>query len=86
MTGPTTITGMTRIRLQLDTKGFEMAESVNDRILEIGFGSDLYLGNVLVDMYCGFNDLGNARVFGEMPREMLNKRQQFFKTCFENNP
>lgn len=66
--------------------GFEMAESVNDRILDIGFGSDLYIGNAVVDMYCGFNDLGNARVFGEMPREMLNKRQQFFKTCFENNP
>lgn len=66
--------------------GFEMAERVNDRILEIGFGSDLYIGNAVVDTYCGFNDLGNARVFEEMPREMLNKRQQFFKTRFENNP
>ena len=70
-----------RIRLQPDTYtfpsvinacagllDFEMAKSIHDRVLEMGFGSDLYIGNALIDMYCRFNDLDKARkVFEEMP-------------------
>ncbi|WKA04889.1 hypothetical protein VitviT2T_022886 [Vitis vinifera] len=34
----------------------------------MGFGSDLYIKNVLVDMYCRFNDMNEARgMFEEMP-------------------
>ncbi|RVW15486.1 Pentatricopeptide repeat-containing protein [Vitis vinifera] len=70
-----------RIRLQPDTYtfpsvinacagllDFEMAKSIHDRVLDMGFGSDLYIGNALIDMYCRFNDLDKARkVFEEMP-------------------
>ncbi|KAL6322785.1 hypothetical protein AAG906_019054 [Vitis piasezkii] len=59
-----------RIRLQPDTYTFLLSSmpSVHDRVLEMGFGSDLYIGNALIDMYCRFNDLDKARkVFEEMP-------------------
>ena len=34
----------------------------------MGFGSDLYIGDALVDMYYRFNDMNEARgMFEEMP-------------------
>ena len=64
-----------RIRLQPDTYtfpsvinacagllDFEMAKSIHDRVLDMGFGSDLYIGNALIDMYCRFNEIGRAHV------------------------
>ncbi|CAN0842375.1 Pentatricopeptide repeat-containing protein At3g03580, partial [Linum grandiflorum] len=46
----------------------EMGKVVHDRVKEIGFGEDLYIGNALVDMYARFGDLVNAReVFDKMP-------------------
>lgn len=48
---------------------FEMGGAVHDRILEMGFGFDLYIGNALVDMYARFGDMVQARkVFVEMPQ------------------
>ncbi|BFG21298.1 hypothetical protein CerSpe_075720 [Prunus speciosa] len=41
---------------------------VHQRISEMGFGSDLYIGNALIDMYARFGELGKARrLFEEMP-------------------
>ncbi|KAJ4873163.1 Pentatricopeptide repeat-containing protein [Raphanus sativus] len=46
----------------------EMGDSVYERIIELGFGSDLYVGNAVVDMYSRMGLLGRARkVFDEMP-------------------
>lgn len=40
---------------------------VHDHVMEMGFESDLYIGNALIDMYSRFVDLDNARyVFEEM--------------------
>ncbi|GMP42164.1 hypothetical protein CsSME_00011989 [Camellia sinensis var. sinensis] len=45
----------------------EMGRIVHNHVLEMGFGSDLYIGNALIDMYSRFNDLDMARhVFDEM--------------------
>ncbi|XP_038695185.1 pentatricopeptide repeat-containing protein At3g03580 [Tripterygium wilfordii] len=45
----------------------EMGNAVHGQVLLMGFGSDLYIGNALVDMYARFGDLGKARrVFEEM--------------------
>ncbi|PSS11958.1 Pentatricopeptide repeat-containing protein [Actinidia chinensis var. chinensis] len=47
---------------------FEMGRTVHDHVLDIGFGSDLYIGNALIDMYARFSDLERAgKVFDEMP-------------------
>ncbi|KAM5551084.1 pentatricopeptide repeat-containing protein [Rosa sericea] len=47
----------------------EMGMVVHHRILEKGFGSDLYICNALIDMYARFGELGNARhVFDVMPQ------------------
>ncbi|XP_048225890.1 pentatricopeptide repeat-containing protein At3g03580 [Ricinus communis] len=46
---------------------FEIGNVVQNHVLEIGFGFDLYIGNALVDMYARFGDLVKARnVFEEM--------------------
>ncbi|XP_048225891.1 pentatricopeptide repeat-containing protein At3g03580-like [Ricinus communis] len=46
---------------------FEIGNVVQNHVLEIGFGFDLYIGNALVDMYSRFGDLVKARnVFEEM--------------------
>ncbi|KAJ0611990.1 putative tetratricopeptide-like helical domain superfamily, DYW domain-containing protein [Helianthus annuus] len=46
----------------------ETAKIVHEHVLEMGFGSDLYIGNALVDMYARFGELRVARqVFDEMP-------------------
>ncbi|KAM7279868.1 hypothetical protein ACFE04_007002 [Oxalis oulophora] len=45
----------------------EMGNVVYKRVLDMGFGSDLYIGNALVDMFSRFGDLEKARkVFDEM--------------------
>ncbi|CAL5380815.1 unnamed protein product [Camellia sinensis] len=45
----------------------DMGRIVHNHVLEMGFGSDLYIGNALIDMYSRFNDLDMARhVFDEM--------------------
>ncbi|KAM7508938.1 hypothetical protein LguiA_019391 [Lonicera macranthoides] len=47
---------------------FEMGKLVHDDVIEMGFASDLYISNALIDMYSRFNDLVCARkVFDEMP-------------------
>ncbi|KFK37790.1 hypothetical protein AALP_AA3G029400 [Arabis alpina] len=46
----------------------EMGDSVYEEILELGFESDVYVGNAVVDMYSRMGLLGRARqVFDEMP-------------------
>ncbi|XP_010467983.1 PREDICTED: pentatricopeptide repeat-containing protein At3g03580 [Camelina sativa] len=46
----------------------KMGDLVYEQILEMGFESDLYVGNALVDMYARMGLLGRARqVFDEMP-------------------
>ncbi|CAN7003231.1 pentatricopeptide repeat-containing protein At3g03580 [Brassica rapa] len=46
----------------------EMGDSVYNQIIELGFESDLYVGNAVVDMYSRMGDLCRARqVFDEMP-------------------
>ncbi|KAK4752385.1 hypothetical protein SAY87_021183 [Trapa incisa] len=41
---------------------------IHEHVLALGFRSDLYIGNALVDMYARFSDLVNARnVFDNMP-------------------
>ncbi|KAJ8573485.1 hypothetical protein K7X08_009996 [Anisodus acutangulus] len=46
-----------------------MVNRVHDDVLEMGFGSDLYICNALIDMYSRMNELGNARkVFDKMPQ------------------
>ncbi|XP_059649041.1 pentatricopeptide repeat-containing protein At3g03580 [Cornus florida] len=45
----------------------DLGRLVHDRVMEMGFGSDLYIANALIDMYSRFNDLDRARsVFDEM--------------------
>ncbi|XP_060217885.1 pentatricopeptide repeat-containing protein At3g03580 [Lycium barbarum] len=47
----------------------EMGKIVYNDVLEMGFGSDLYICNALIDMYARMNELGNAReVFDKMPQ------------------
>ncbi|KAB1223661.1 hypothetical protein CJ030_MR2G011706 [Morella rubra] len=44
-----------------------MGKRIHEHVLEMGFGSDLYIGNALIDMYARFGDLDKARnVFEEM--------------------
>ncbi|CAN4110500.1 unnamed protein product [Withania somnifera] len=46
----------------------EMVKIVHDDVLEMGFGSDLYTSNALIDMYARLNELRSARkVFDKMP-------------------
>ncbi|CAN4126075.1 unnamed protein product [Withania somnifera] len=46
----------------------EIVKNVHDDVLEMGFGSDLYICNALIDMYARLNELGSARkVFDKMP-------------------
>ncbi|KAG5627236.1 hypothetical protein H5410_012454 [Solanum commersonii] len=46
----------------------EMVKVVHNDVLEMGFGSDLYICNALIDMYSRMNELGRAReVFDKMP-------------------
>ncbi|XP_013713053.2 pentatricopeptide repeat-containing protein At3g03580 [Brassica napus] len=46
----------------------EMGDSVYNQIIELGFESDLYVGNAVVDMYSRMGFLCRARqVFDEMP-------------------
>lgn len=46
----------------------EMGDLVYKQILELGFESDLYVGNALIDMYSRMGLLGRSRqVFDEMP-------------------
>ncbi|CAF2103454.1 unnamed protein product [Brassica napus] len=46
----------------------EMGDSVYNQIIELGFESDLYVGNAVVDMYSRMGFLSRAReVFDEMP-------------------
>ncbi|WMV11003.1 hypothetical protein MTR67_004388 [Solanum verrucosum] len=46
----------------------EMVKIVHNDVLEMGFGSDLYICNALIDMYSRMNELGRAReVFDKMP-------------------
>ncbi|KAK9058209.1 hypothetical protein SSX86_023049 [Deinandra increscens subsp. villosa] len=48
---------------------FETAKIVHEHVLDLGFGSDLYIGNALIDMYARFGELEKARqVFDEMPK------------------
>lgn len=40
---------------------------IHEQVLELGFGSDLFIGNALIDMYARFTDLDNAQyVFDNM--------------------
>lgn len=51
---------------------FEMGKLVHYHVLKMGFSSDLYIANALVDMYARFNELGKAhKVFHEMPHRDL---------------
>ncbi|VVA96346.1 unnamed protein product [Arabis nemorensis] len=46
----------------------EMGDSVYEQIVGLGFESDVYVGNALIDMYSRMGLLGRARqVFDEMP-------------------
>ncbi|XP_070006616.1 pentatricopeptide repeat-containing protein At3g03580 [Nicotiana sylvestris] len=46
----------------------KMAEIVHDDVLGMGFGSDLYICNALINMYARMKKLGSAReVFDKMP-------------------
>ncbi|KAL8262471.1 hypothetical protein R6Q59_023820 [Mikania micrantha] len=48
---------------------YETSKIVHKHILELGFGSDLYIGNALIDMYSRFCDLDKAhKVFDGMPK------------------
>ncbi|KAL4561479.1 hypothetical protein LXL04_033645 [Taraxacum kok-saghyz] len=48
---------------------FETAKIVHEHVLELGYQSDLYIGNALIDMYARFSTLDKARqVFDEMPK------------------
>ncbi|KAI3511201.1 hypothetical protein L1887_18346 [Cichorium endivia] len=48
---------------------FETAKLVHEHVLELGFQSDIYIGNALIDMYARFSALDKARqVFEEMPK------------------
>ncbi|KAJ9558433.1 LOW QUALITY PROTEIN: hypothetical protein OSB04_013047 [Centaurea solstitialis] len=47
----------------------ETAKIVHQHVLELGFDSDLYIGNALIDMYARLSALDIARqVFDEMPK------------------
>ncbi|KAL3537201.1 hypothetical protein ACH5RR_000567 [Cinchona calisaya] len=51
---------------------FETAKLVQEHVLDVGFGSDLYVCNALIDMYSRLNDFGRARnVFDKMPKRDL---------------
>ncbi|CDP19809.1 unnamed protein product [Coffea canephora] len=51
---------------------FETAKLVHDHVLDVGFGSDLYICNALIDMYSRLNNLGRARnVFDGMSKRDL---------------
>ncbi|XP_027159845.1 pentatricopeptide repeat-containing protein At3g03580-like [Coffea eugenioides] len=51
---------------------FETAKLVHDHVLEVGFGSDLYICNALIDMYSRLNNLDRARnVFDGMSKRDL---------------
>ncbi|CAM8904498.1 unnamed protein product [Rhodiola kirilowii] len=44
-----------------------MGEAVHEHVKELGFGSDVYIVNALIDMYARLGELGSARnVFDEM--------------------
>ncbi|KAA8520335.1 hypothetical protein F0562_014591 [Nyssa sinensis] len=72
---------MRKLKLRPDTHTFpsiinacaglsdlEKGRLVHDHVSEMGFDSDLYIGNALIDMYARFNDLNRAfSVFDEMP-------------------
>ncbi|KAK6232661.1 hypothetical protein SCA6_002734 [Theobroma cacao] len=46
----------------------EMGKVVHENVLDMGLGSDLYIGNALVDMYARFGCLAEAlKVFNGMP-------------------
>ncbi|OVA18406.1 Pentatricopeptide repeat [Macleaya cordata] len=48
----------------------EMGKIVHDCVLEMGFGSDLFICNSLIDMYARFSCLDEARdVFDKMPQK-----------------
>ncbi|XP_021910726.1 pentatricopeptide repeat-containing protein At3g03580-like, partial [Carica papaya] len=48
---------------------YGMGKFVHEHISKMGFQTDLYIGNALVDMYARFGYLGKARrVFEEMPQ------------------
>ncbi|XP_022974177.1 pentatricopeptide repeat-containing protein At3g03580-like isoform X3 [Cucurbita maxima] len=60
-TFPSVINSCARL---LDLK---MGRVVHEHVEEMGFESDLYIGNALIDMYCRFGDLEKARyMFDEM--------------------
>ncbi|KAL0425509.1 UNVERIFIED_CONTAM: Pentatricopeptide repeat-containing protein [Sesamum radiatum] len=47
----------------------ERGRVVHEDVMELGFGSDLFINNALIDMYSRCNELGRAReVFDGMPR------------------
>ncbi|KAJ8771732.1 hypothetical protein K2173_026909 [Erythroxylum novogranatense] len=49
---------------------FEKGRIIHEHVLESSCGSDLYIGNALVDMYARFGDLAKARkVFEEIPHK-----------------
>ena len=51
---------------------FETAKLVHDHVLEVDFGSDLYICNALIDMYSRLNNLDRARnVFDGMSKRDL---------------
>ncbi|VFQ94548.1 unnamed protein product [Cuscuta campestris] len=50
----------------------EMGRMVSDHLMELGFQSDLYICNALIDMYARMGDLGMARkVFDDLPGKDL---------------
>ncbi|KAJ4834479.1 hypothetical protein Tsubulata_005628, partial [Turnera subulata] len=64
---------------------FEMGRVVHDRVLELGFGFDLYIGNALVDMYSKFGDLGKARqVFEEILHKDVVSWNSLISGCTAN--
>ena len=54
---------------------FETAKLVHDHVLEVDFGSDLYICNALIDMYSRLNNLDRTLFFNN-PRG--------FHTCSHN--
>ncbi|KAI3826878.1 hypothetical protein L1987_00937 [Smallanthus sonchifolius] len=65
---PDTFTFPSVINALAGSGKFELVKIVHGHVLDLGFGSDLYIGNALIDMYARFCELDNARqVFDEMP-------------------